>query len=197
MLAKARQNITEAGSRAVDLVCCDLSDAPELPTAGYRVAISTYNMLSFLDEPEAAFQELYRVLMPGGHALVMGQGLANAIASKLDRDKATTEEIHFLMREQVVRWAPHVPPLRVFSAADLTRLASAAGFRVDALHGVTSLLMPGPEDFTYPYDRMSEVSLALDDAAYFERALEAELATSGQPGWADRGVNLAAIITRL
>ncbi|WP_319223388.1 methyltransferase domain-containing protein [Streptomyces scabiei] len=174
----------------IELLGCDIEDAPELPDDTFDGVISIYNMLSFNTDPGRAFATMHRALKRGKHGLIMGQGFANALASKFNRDLASPDEIRKLGETSIVQWAPHVPPLRVFSAADLTELATKAGFEVRGVFGVTSLVQPGAEDFTYPYDKMSDISRLLDDPAGFEAALEQELARNGQPGWADRGVNL-------
>jgi ubiquinone/menaquinone biosynthesis C-methylase UbiE len=196
MLRVADASVRSRGGDGVALVHCDIQDAPTLEDASFQGAISIYNMLSFLDRPRDAFATLARTLEPGAVALVMGQGFANALASKHDRDRAAPEELRRLASTQIVQWAEHVPPLRVFSAVDLSALAAAAGFDVLGVYGVTCLVTPGPEDFTYPYTTMSTVSLALEDPDRFECALEQEMAFNGRPGWADRGVNLLVAARR-
>ncbi|GLZ12639.1 SAM-dependent methyltransferase [Actinomadura sp. NBRC 104425] len=194
MLDKAARDLGEEANKDVadriELLHCDIEDAPKLPDDAFDGVVSIYNMLSFNTDPGRAFATMHRALKSGKHGLIMGQGYANALASKFNRDHASPEEIRKLAETAIVQWASHVPALRVFSAADLTRLATEAGFEVRGVFGVTTLLTPGPEDFTYPYETMSEISKALDDPAVFEVALEQELAVNGLPGWADRGVNL-------
>jgi ubiquinone/menaquinone biosynthesis C-methylase UbiE len=150
MLAQAARNIEQAASTAVKLVECDLHDAPELADASFDAAISTYGVLSFLDDPAAAFQTLYRVLKPGAVGLLMSHSLSNALHSKVNRDGAGPAELRALLDTGVVKWAPHVPPLRVYSAQQLRELATAAGFAVEGVYGVTCLSAPGKEDFGYP-----------------------------------------------
>ncbi|WP_326690279.1 MULTISPECIES: methyltransferase domain-containing protein [unclassified Streptomyces] len=194
MLDQAAKSLTGAEAEDVagkiELLRCDIEDAPELPSDSFDGLVSIYNMLSFNTDPGQAFATMHRVLKPGKHGLVMGQGFANALASKFNRDHASADEIRKLAETSIVQWAPHVPALRVFSADALTELATQAGFEVRGVFGVTSLITPEPEDFTYPYEKMSEISKSLDDPAIFEAALEQELAVNGLPGWADRGVNL-------
>lgn len=191
MLREARENISTAGVQDVlHLVECDLQDAPELPTEGFDAITSTYGVLSFLTEPQAAFDTLFRVLKPGGYALLMSHSLSNALASKLNRDGAGLDELRELAEKKIVRWAPGVPPLRVFSAADLRELASASGFEALRVFGITSVVSPGPEDFGYPYTKISAISRALEDEDYFAAALDLELAASERPEWTERGTNL-------
>ena len=191
MLAEAERNIAAVpGDPPVELVLCDLHDVPELPTAGFDGVISTYGVLSFVDDPPRVFETLYRVMKPGAVGLLMSHSLTTALATKLSRNLAGPDELAELAGTRTVRWAPDVPPLRVFTTRDLTTLATDAGFTVDGVFGVTALVQPGAEDFGYPYQEISRVSKALEDPEFFRNALEMELAAAEDPAWAERGVNL-------
>lgn len=199
MLEQARRNLDAAelpAGATVHLVRCDLHDAPELADRSFDAVISTYGVLSFLDDPAAAFDTLFRVLRPGGRALLMSHSLSNALASKVNRDGAGAEELRALVDQRIVRWTPHVPPLRVFTAQDLRTLADNAGFVAEAVYGVTAVTSPGPEDFGYPYGELSAVSKALADPDYFATALQLELFASERPEWAERGTNLMIQVRR-
>lgn len=197
MLAQATRNIAKAGAAdVVHLVECDLEDAPQLADASFDSAISTYGVLSFLNNPAAAFKTLFRVLKPGAKALLMSHSLSNALASKVNRDGAGPDELRLLLKNRIVKWAPHVPPLRVYSAADLRDLASDAGFQVNGVFGVTCIVAPGAQDFGYPYGEISPISRALEDPEYFRTALELELVASENPEWSERGVNLMVYVQR-
>ncbi|MFD8248511.1 class I SAM-dependent methyltransferase [Nocardia sp. NPDC059691] len=196
MLEEAKRNITEAGVSSVRLTECDLHGAPELPDAGYDALISTYGVLSFLDDPAAAFDTFYRVLKPGGRGLLMSHSLSNAVSSKINRDGADAEEIRELLRTGIVKWAPNVPPLRVYSAQQLRDLAIGAGFTVEGVFGVTCMALPGSEDFGYPYGELSAISKRLEDDDYLNALLEVELAAAERPEWAERGVNLMVKVRR-
>jgi len=55
---------------------------------------------------------------------------------------------------------------------------------------------PGPGDFGYPYDEISDISRRLEEPEYFRQALELELAASERLEWAERGVNLMLHVER-
>jgi ubiquinone/menaquinone biosynthesis C-methylase UbiE len=196
MLAEAKGVVAgSAAAHLVDLVHCDLEDARQLPDASYDYILSTYGVLSFLDDPAACFRTLFRVLKPGGRALLMSHSLATALSTKLgDADSAA--DVADLWRTRTVQWAPRVPRLRVFTSADLTELAHGAGFTTQAVFGITSTVQPGPEDFGYPYREISAISRKLEDPAYFDKVLQAELAAAEQPHWSERGTNLMIYVSR-
>lgn len=190
MLEEAARNVAAAGSTQVHLCHCDIEDAPALADDSFDAVISTYGVLSFLEDPGAAFRTLYRVLKPGAVGLLMSHSLSTALSSKLSRDLASPEELREVARTRIVRWAPGVPPLRVYDLQALTDLSQDAGFTMAAAFGVTTLVMPGPEDFGYPYNEISAVSRALQNPEFFRTALDLELAASENPEWTGRAVNL-------
>ena len=197
MLQQAARNVDETGlGEQVRLVHVDIEDAPGLSDGEFDAVVSTYGVLSFLNDPKAAFRTVARVLRPGGVGLLMSHSLSNALVSKINRDGASAEELAELARDRIVRWAPHVPPLRVYSAADLKGLAEGAGLQCPQVFGVTSLALPGPEDFGYPYTSKSAVSTALEDPAYFQQVLKLELDVAEKEQWGERGVNLMVKVVR-
>jgi ubiquinone/menaquinone biosynthesis C-methylase UbiE len=197
MLKEAQAKVQQAGlGESISLVPCDLENAAVLESASADAILSTYGVLSFLNDPQAAFNELFRVMKPNGVGLLMSHSLSNALTSKTTGGSADAEELRELLNTSIVRWAPHVPALRVFTAEDLTRLATSAGFQVEAVFGVTSVVLPGPEDFGYPYTTHSAVSKALQNEDYFQTVLELELAATEKQGWAERGVNLMIKVRR-
>lgn len=188
--ALANRSAAGVGEEALSVLKCDLQEEGSLPVAAYDAVLSTYGVLSFLDNPAAAFATIAASMRPGAVGLLMSHSYSNAIASKFNRDGAGPEELRELAESRVVRWAPGVPPLRVYSADDLRELASGAGLVAEAVFGVTSLVQPGPEDFGYPYDRVSHISQRLEDDEYFATALKLELEASERSDWAERGTNL-------
>jgi ubiquinone/menaquinone biosynthesis C-methylase UbiE len=198
MLEQARRGLEANGhGDAISLLECDLQTTRLLPPDAFAGAISTYNMLSFVDDPGAALGTIAASLRPGATALIMGQAYGNALSSKLSLGQASPQELRELADSGVVKWAPHVPRLRVFSARELRALMQEAGFEVAAVYGVTCLVVPGPDDFTYPYEQLSAVSTALEDPEVFRCALELELRVNAAEGFADRGVNLLVVGRRL
>jgi cyclopropane fatty-acyl-phospholipid synthase-like methyltransferase len=190
MLAQARAMVTETGRQdSISTVACDLQDAPQLQDSSFDALMSTYGVLSFLHDPAAAFRTFYRVLRPGAHGLLMSHSLTTALTSKV-QDGAPVEELRSIMDTRTVRWADGVPRLRVFTPSDLAQLADSAGFVVVGVYGVTAVVMPGREDFGFPYNGISEVSRHLQDPEFFAEALRLEQLVCDTDSGAGRGVNL-------
>jgi SAM-dependent methyltransferase len=197
MLRQAEANrLASPVADRVELVHCDVENAPELASESYDAVISTYGVLSFLDDPAAAFATVRRVMRQGAVGFLMSHSLSNALSSKILRDGAKPGELTELLATRTVKWSEHVPPLRVYSADELRSLATGAGLTGERVFGVTSLALPGPEDFGYPYDKISAISRALEDKEYFRTVLALELAASEHDSWAERGTNLAIKVRR-
>jgi ubiquinone/menaquinone biosynthesis C-methylase UbiE len=197
MLRQAKQNL--AGSTvadAVELVHCDIEDAPALASESFDAVISTYGVLSFLNDPPAAFRTIRRVMRPGAAGLLMSHSLSNALSSKIVRDGADAATLAELLATRTVQWSPQVPALRVFSADDLRTLATGAELNPERMFGITALGLPGPEDFGYPYGSISAISKALENEEYFQAVLRLELVACERDDWAERGVNLAIKVRR-
>jgi ubiquinone/menaquinone biosynthesis C-methylase UbiE len=197
MLAEAARLVADAGLVGqVDLVECDLHDAPELEDVAFDGIVSTYGVLSFLDDPARAYETFARVLKPGARGLVMGHSFSNALASKVNRDHAGIAELRELFETRVVRWSDAVPPLRVFSTGDLADLASGSGLSHERCFGVTTIAAPGPEDFGYPYTSLSDISARLTDDSWFREVLGLELAAAEIDAWSERGTNLMQLFRK-
>lgn len=195
MLDVARDNIGQAGlTDRVRIQQGSLTDMSALSNESVDHLVSTYNPISFVDDPARAMSELFRVLKPGGVAIVMGQGYHNAIASKINNSQAPAEELAALTATAVVQWGPHVPPLHVFSKETLEGLMRDVGFATVASVGIPVFIQPGPEDFDSQNRERSKVSRALEsDPGFFQAVFDAEMAANAEPNIVNRGMNIFAI----
>jgi ubiquinone/menaquinone biosynthesis C-methylase UbiE len=110
------QMIAVARERLGDGADVRVADAEHLPLAAGSVDLVTcVDSLHHYPDPGAALREMHRVTRPGG-GLVLGEWRAAAPF------------------RQLLNWLfPRMPEgdVRIYTAADLTRLAEAAGYRVD------------------------------------------------------------------
>lgn len=99
----------------VDLVCC-------------------HGTLEVVDDPRATLQRLAEVLAPGGYlSLVAAQRAAVVLARVL---AGQFHQAHAALNDSDGRWGETDPLPRRFDQAALVRLVAAAGFDVEAVHGV-------------------------------------------------------------
>jgi ubiquinone/menaquinone biosynthesis C-methylase UbiE len=195
MLKKAALNVEAAHLRSrVELRQGNLTDMSDIENQSIDHAISIYNVLSFIDDPSSALRELFRVLKPAGTIQIMAQGLYNGLCSKIVNYQASSDELLSIDTNHTIKWAEHVPTLRLFSKETLEGLLSSAGFSIVATHGVPVFVQPGLEDFDPPNAQRSRISEALArDARFFNQVLRLELEYSALPTVANRGMNLLSV----
>lgn len=197
MLAQAQKNIEKGGiQNRVRLVQGDLTDMRAIESDSIDHAVSIYSPISFIEAPEKAAAELYRILRKDGVLLIMGHGYYNAIASKINNYVAPADELERLDNQMKVKWAPHVPELGVFSKESMEKTFSAAGFKVVGTYGVPVFIQPGPEDFDPSNAKKSRVSQALENKEFFDKVFELEMRHNMRPEVANRGMNIFTVIQK-
>ena len=118
MLALARRRI-ESGPAAdrVTLVKGDVAELP-FPDASFDAATST-QVYEYVPDVDRALAELYRVLRPGGRALILDTDWASIVWNATDQARMDR-----IVAAYVERFAdPHLP-------RSLSRALRAAGFRI-------------------------------------------------------------------
>ncbi|MFH1188931.1 MAG: methyltransferase domain-containing protein [bacterium] len=191
MLAKARENIDYCSvSDRIDIIEGDLTDIKQFKDKSIDHIVSIYSPLSFIYEQTKAVQELFRILKPGGRILIMSHGYFNAIASKINNYKASSEELKNLAETQMVKWVPHVPELVTHSRESIEQLFLDAGFNVLKTYGVLVFVQPGPEDFDQNNEKRSAVSEYLENTDTFATIFELEMKYNALDTVANRGMNM-------
>ncbi|MEX0909787.1 MAG: methyltransferase domain-containing protein [Candidatus Paceibacterota bacterium] len=191
MLAKASENINKSSvSDRISIVRGNLTHIDDFADNSIDNVVSIYSPLSFIYEQNKAAKELFRILKPGGHILIMSHSYHNALASKINNYRANGEELQKLANEQRVKWAPHVPELVTHSKESIEKLFSDAGFQIQKTYGIPIFVQPGPEDFDPNNEQKSAVSEYLEDPNVFKSVLEIEMRFNTNETVANRGMNM-------
>jgi ubiquinone/menaquinone biosynthesis C-methylase UbiE len=198
MLEKAKENVEKAGlSGEVALVQGDLTDMKNVESESIDHIVSIYSPISFIYENGKAASEMYRVLKKGGKALLMGHSYYNALASKVNNYRASSEELERLSVEHRVKWAPHVPELVTFSKESMELLLETAGFRIEKTYGVPVFVQPGQEDFDPENEKVSAVSTYLENPDVFKGVFNLEMEHNSKDTVANRGMNIFTLATKI
>lgn len=193
MLSVAEKNVEKAGIRTkARLIKGNLENISVCKDESADMIIGIYNVLSFINYPQKAIGELYRILKPNGKILIMAQSYFNAIAEKIAAG-AKPKELQELEERAEVKWNKKVPALKVYSKMSLEKLLERAKFVVEKTYGITVLVSPEYEDFTYPYVKMSNISKKLEDPKFFKTIFDLEKKFNSNPAVVNGGVNLLCV----
>lgn len=195
MLSQAKKKLTEGVfTNKLELIQSDISNISNLPSDTADYVISTYNPLSFVDEPAKAISEAHRVLKSGGTAMITVQGYFNALYSKVNNFLADSTELDEIYSEKKVRWNESVPKLWQLPQADVKQMFASSGFSDIKARGIACITQPQAEDFDPENKQLGTLSKKLnDDERFFESLLKIELAIGRDQDAVDRAMNILTI----
>ncbi len=195
MLAQAREKVKQKlYTNQVDIIESDIAEVKRIPNGSVDYIMSTYNPLSFCVHPQKVINEAYRILKPGGKAMITVQGYHNALFSKINNFLASADELKEIFQEKKVRWTPDVPKLWQLPQEDMENMFKAAGFSNVMSRGIAVVTQPQGEDFDPENKQLGSLSKKLnEDAAFFETIYEIELALSKNQAAINRAMNIMTI----
>ena len=194
MLRVAKSNIIKTNKKhLIRVKRGDLENMSDIKDNTFDYIFSIYNVFSFITNINKVLSEIYRVLKPGGKIMIMGQSKFNAISSKISISHSYGDDLDLVVYKNKVRWKDSVPMLNVFSKESLERYLKNVGFTVLRSYGIPIFTVPGGEDFTFPYKKMSEISKALENRDFFNKVLEIEMKFNDTPSLVNRGMNIMSV----
>lgn len=195
-MARRKETLQKMGKN-LDIIQGDIQDMSAIKNSSINMLTSIYNPVSFVKKPYLFFKEIKRILKNGGIALVMGQGLPNAVASKINNYLASGQELSGLDKKQKVKWNESLAPLNVFSKESIETLASKSGFKIIKTYGIPVFLQPGPEDFDSENKLKSRVSSKLEgDKDFFKAVYDLEMKYNSKSTFVNRGMNLMIVVQK-
>lgn len=168
----------------------NIESMPFLEPASFDIALSFYNVLSFVEHPLAAVKEVRSKLRAGGvHAAVVGNTYHAYYFSLLTKRPA---ELARVRDESKIKFNDLMPAMHCFTPATLTQLYLDAGFsRVEVLGG-PNFLYPGMEE-TFVHGSTASLQQALTDETVMQSLLDLELSHYRDPGIVGRGNTLLVL----
>ncbi|MCL5113185.1 MAG: class I SAM-dependent methyltransferase [Patescibacteria group bacterium] len=198
MLAKANEKIvSDEYKNNIRLINSDITSITELADGSADYIISTYNPLSFVDEPQKVIDEAYRVLKKGGLAQITIQGYYNALYSKVNNFLADPSELNDIFTSKKVRWNQSVPGLWQLSKKNMEEMFKAGGFINIESRGIATIAQPQGEDFDPENKQIGPLSKKLNDNKdFFDTLLNIELSAGKDQDAVDRAMNILTIGTK-
>jgi ubiquinone/menaquinone biosynthesis C-methylase UbiE len=198
MLAKAKEKIVSGEYKNnMTLINSDIASTTELADGSADYIISTYNPLSFVDEPQKAIDEAYRVLKKGGLAQMTIQGYYNALYSKVNNFLVDPSELNDIFKSKKVQWNSNVPKLWQLSKKNMEEMFKASGFVNIESRGIATITQPQGEDFDPENKQLGPLSKKLNDNKdFFDTLLNIELTAGKDQDAVDRAMNILTIGTK-
>jgi len=199
MLKQAKKKL-DAGlyKNSLELITSDISSIDGLADNMADYVISTYNPLSFVEEPQKTINEAFRVLKSGGSAMITVQGYYNALFSKVNNFLSDSEELEQIYREKKIHWNTSVPKLWQLAKTDMEQIFNHSGFSEITSRGIACITQPQGEDFDPENKQLGSLSKKLnEDKKFFNALFEIELTIGRDQDVVDRGMNIMTIGTKL
>lgn len=199
-LSKNMLEVAEAKIKAglyknkINLINADIADIKELEDNVADYVISTYNPLSFVDNPQSVIDEAYRIAKPGGKVAITVQAYYNALYSKIYNYQAPVEELRRIREKKKLFWNDFVPETWQLSQQDMEGMFKQAGFNGVESRGIACITQPQDEDWDQTNTKIGKLSHKLNtDEAFFQVVLESELIAGKDQYVVNRGMNIMTI----
>jgi len=138
----------------------------------YDIAISFYNVLSFVRDPLTAIKEIFERLKTGGVYLsVVANKYHSYFFNILNDNIANLDKID---NESLVKFNNNMPSIHCFTPSDIRKLYIEAGFVDVEIIGFPNLIYPNIED-TMVIGQNSKNKNILENSVSFQKIKEIEI----------------------
>ncbi|MBO4812675.1 methyltransferase domain-containing protein [Candidatus Saccharibacteria bacterium] len=178
----------------ISLINADIANVQELDDGIADYIISTYNPLSFVDNPQDVINEAYRIVKQNGKVAITTQAYYNALYSKIFNYQAEPQELLRIQKDKKLVWNDFVPETWQLSQEDMENMFGLAGFKNIESRGIACVTQPQDEDWDQTNVKIGKLSKKLNsDQEFFDTVLQLELAVGKDQQAVNRGMNIMTI----
>lgn len=168
----------------------NIEEMPEVGSQSYDIALSFYNVLSFVQEPHKALLEIADKLKAKGLHISIVANKYHAYYFSLLTNQ--TKELSMIRNHSKVRFNELMPYIHCFSPDELRKLYLASGFSDVKIIGGPNFFYPGMDE-TLTSGSTESIDNLLGDKGVFQEILDIELECYAQQDLTGRGNVLMAI----
>jgi ubiquinone/menaquinone biosynthesis C-methylase UbiE len=191
MLRQARRKIGELGLDKI-FRCREgnIEEMFDIENKSYDIALSFYNVISFVDNPGKALAKISEKLRKNGiHISVVANKYHAYYFSLLTNQ---IDELENIREYSKIRFNKHMPYIHCFSPEELKNLYLKNGYKKVKVVGGPNFFYPGMEE-TLTSGSTDKIDRVLSNEAVFRQILEIELEYYDQQDLTGRGNVLMAI----
>lgn len=178
----------------ISLINADIANVQELDDGIADYIISTYNPLSFVDNPQGVINEAYRIVKQNSKVAITTQAYYNALYSKIFNYQAEPQELLRIQKDKKLVWNDFVPETWQLSQEDMENMFKLAGFRNIESRGIACVTQPQDEDWDQTNVKIGKLSKKLNsNQEFFDTVLQLELAAGKDQQAVNRGMNIMTI----
>ena len=178
----------------ISLINADIANAQELDDGIADYIISTYNPLSFVDNPQDVINEAYRIVKQNSKVAITTQAYYNALYSKIFNYQAEPQELLRIQKDKKLVWNEFVPETWQLSQEDMENMFELAGFKNIESRGIACVTQPQDEDWDQTNVKIGKLSKKLNsNQEFFDTVLQLELAAGKDQQAVNRGMNIMTI----
>jgi ubiquinone/menaquinone biosynthesis C-methylase UbiE len=191
MLEQARKKISKAGLDE-RFLCWegDIEEMLEMKNGYYDIALSFYNVISFVDNPQKALASIAEKLKEEGVHISIVANKYHAYYFSLLTNQL--DELDMIRAHSKVRFNKQMPYIHCFSPEELRELYLRSGYRKVKVIGGPNFFYPGMEE-TLTSGSTGRIDQVLSNEAVFRKILEIELECYDRQDLTGRGNVLMAI----
>lgn len=191
MLEVAKHKLTRAKfEKKFNCSVGDIENMPNIPNVNYDIALSFYNVISFVENPSSALKEIYKKLKKGGLHISIVANKYHAYHFSILTGRM--KELDAITKKSKNRFNEDMPYIHCFTPEELERLYKKAGFKKAKVIGGLNFMYPGMEE-TFTHGSTDNIKNKLSDKAIFKKIMQVELDNYVNKDVAGRGNVLMAI----